>query len=100
MLPKVYAIKELEDLIKLDYDISLVASTKKVKKTMKNILQNSTNYDKIIIVVGPEGGLTENEEKFLLDNGYEGVTFGNTILRCETAPMFIMSAIKYELEGD
>ena len=33
----------------------------------------------------------------IVDNGYEGVTFGNTILRCETAPMFVMSAIKYEL---
>lgn len=100
IIPKVYGIKELKNLINLDYDLCLVASTKKVKKTMKNILQNSTNYDKIIIVVGPEGGLTDKEEKFLLDNGYIGVTFGNTILRCETAPMFIMSAIKYELEGE
>ena len=100
IVPKVYGIKELKNLIDLDYDISLVASTKKVKKTMKKIMQNSTNYDKIIIVVGPEGGLTDKEEEFLVNNGYSGVTFGNTILRCETAPMFIMSAIKYELEGD
>jgi len=61
-------------------------------------MQNSTNYDNIIIVVGPEGGLTDKEEEFLLNNGYTAVTFGNTILRCETAPMFVMSAIKYELE--
>lgn len=100
VVPKVYGIKDIKNLINLDYDLSLVASTKKIKKTMKNMLQNSTNYDKIIIVVGPEGGLTEDEEKYLLDNGYVGVTFGKTILRCETAPMFIMSAIKYELEGD
>ena len=95
-IPKVYGIKKLENLVNLDYDLSLVASTKKVNKTIKNILQNSTEYDKIIIVVGPEGGLTEREENYLLDNGYEPVTFGNSILRCETAPIFIMSAIKYE----
>ena len=95
--PNVYGIKKLENLINLDYDLCLVASTKKIKKTIKNVLQNSTNYDKIIIVVGPEGGLSEKEEEFLLNNGYLGVTFGDTILRCETAPMFIMSAIKYEL---
>lgn len=94
--PKVEGIIDIKNLINLDYDLCLVASTKKVEKTIKNMLQNSTNYDKIIIVVGPEGGLTEKEEEFLLNNGYVGVTFGNTILRCETAPMFIMSAIKYE----
>lgn len=95
--PKVNGIMNIEDLINLDYDLCLVASTKKVEKTIKNMLQNSTNCDRIIIVVGPEGGLTDKEEEFLLNNGYLGVTFGNTILRCETAPMFIMSAIKYEL---
>ena len=95
--PKVYKIKKVENLINFKYDLSLVASTKNIKKSIKNVLQNSTNYDTIIIVVGPEGGLTENEEDFLLDNGYTAVTFGSTILRCETAPMFVMSAIKYEL---
>lgn len=95
-LTKVYGIKELSEIVNLKYDLSLVASTKNIKKNLKNVMQNSTKCDTMIIVVGPEGGLTENEEGFLLDNGYEGVTFGNTILRCETAPMFIMSAIKYE----
>ena len=96
-VPNIYGIKKLDELINLNYDISLVASTKKIKKTLKNIMQNSTKYANMIIVVGPEGGLTINEEEFLLNNGFLGVTFGNTILRCETAPMFIMSAIKYEL---
>ena len=95
--PKVYGISKLKNLVNLDYDLCLVASTKKVKKTIKNTLQNSTNCDKIIIVIGPEGGLATEEEDFLLENGYEGITFGNAILRCETAPIFVMSAIKYEL---
>ena len=95
--PKVYGIKKLDEIVNLNYDISLVASTKNIKKNIKNIMQNSTKCANMIIVVGPEGGLTNSEEDFLLDNGYEGVTFGNTILRCETAPMFVMSAIKYEL---
>ena len=95
--PNVYGIMKLKELVNLDYDLSLVASTKNIKKTIKNVLQNSTKYDRIIIVVGPEGGLSNKEEDFLLDNGYTGVTFGSTILRCETAPLFIMSAIKYEL---
>ena len=96
-IPNIYGIKDFDYLSNLDHDLKLVSSTKKVKKSIKNVLQNSTNYDRIIIVVGPEGGLTDSEENELLCSGYEAVTFGSAILRCETAPMFIMSAIKYEL---
>ena len=96
-IPNVYGITKIKNLIDLNYDLKLVASTKKIEKTLKFMLQNSTKCDNIIIVVGPEGGLSLSEEDFLLNNGFSGVTFGNTILRCETAPMFIMSAIKYEL---
>ncbi len=96
-IPNVYGITKIKNLIDLNYDLKLVASTKKIEKTLKFMLQNSTKCDTIIIVVGPEGGLSLSEEDFLLNNGFSGVTFGNTILRCETAPMFIMSAIKYEL---
>ena len=87
---------ELKDLVLLDYDAKIVCSTKENKKTIKNMLQNSTNCDKIIIVVGPEGGLDLSEEEFLKENGFESITLGKTTLRVETAPMFVMSAIKYE----
>lgn len=94
--PKVVGIRNFDFLCENTYNLKLVGSTKKNKKTLKNVMQNSTNCDNIIIVIGPEGGLSEKEEKFLINNGYIGVTFGNTILRCETAPVFVMSAIKYE----
>lgn len=95
--PIVYGVMNLEELTKTEHNLKLVSSTKKIKKSIKNVLQNSTYCDKIIIVVGPEGGLTENEEEYFLNNGFEAITLGDTILRCETAPIFIMSAIKYEL---
>ena len=73
-----------------------VCSTKENEKTIKNVLQCASKYDKIIIVVGPEGGIDEKEEDFLEENGFERITLGNTILRCETAPIFVMSAVRYE----
>lgn len=94
--PKVTGIYELKDLVSLDYDIKILCSTKENEKTIKNILQNSTKCDRIIIVVGPEGGLDLSEEEFLIKNGFESITLGKTILRVETAPIFVMSAIKYE----
>lgn len=94
--PKVKGILDLKELVSIPYDLKIVCSTKENKKTVKNILQNSTNCDRIIIVVGPEGGLEESEEEFLCKNDFCSTSLGSTILRAETAPMFIMSAIKYE----
>lgn len=95
--PKVSNIMTLNEICKLDYDLKLIASTKENLKTIKNVLQNSNNYDRIIIVVGPEGGFDEMEEEVLLENNFINVSLGTTILRTETAPIFAMSALKYEL---
>lgn len=97
IVPKINKIMDLKELINLDYDVKILCSTKEKEKTIKKILQNSKKCDRIIIVVGPEGGIDEEEESFLIENGFIGVTLGQTILRTETAPMFIMSALKYEL---
>lgn len=95
--PKVSNVMTLNELCELDYDLKLVASTKENSKTIKNIMQNSNNCDKIIIVVGPEGGFDKLEEEFLIKNNFIGISLGTTILRTETAPIFVMSALKYEL---
>lgn len=95
--PIVRDIMSINDVLKLDYDLKLTCSTKENEKTIKNVLQNSTNCDRIIIVVGPEGGLTVFEEEKLEKNGFIPVTLGNLILRTETVPIYIMSLVNYEV---
>ena len=95
--PIVRDIMSINDVLKLDYDLKLTCSTKENEKTIKNVLQNSTNCDSIIIVVGPEGGLTVSEEEKLEKNGFIPVTLGNLILRTETVPIYIMSLVNYEV---
>ncbi len=95
--PIVRDIMSINDVLKLDYDLKLTCSTKENEKTIKNVLQNSTNCDRIIIVVGPEGGLTVSEEEKIEKNGFIPVTLGNLILRTETVPIYIMSLVNYEV---
>ena len=95
--PIIKGIMSIDEVAKLDYDLKLTCSTKENEKTIKNVLQNSTNCDRIIIVVGPEGGLTVSEEEKLEKNGFIPVTLGNLILRTETVPIYIMSLINYEV---
>lgn len=47
----------------------------------------------VVALVGPEGGLTEQEQSFLKDNGVQSVRFADTILRIETAAVAFASIL-------
>ena len=58
-----------------------------------------TQKENINIFIGPEGGFDESEIQLALSNGIRPVTLGPRILRTETAPLAVISAVMYEL-GD
>lgn len=80
-----------------EYDLVLVAYENEDKKTIKDILKNN-KVEKIAIVVGPEGGLTEKEVEELIKCGAKAVSLGKRILRTETAPIAMISMIMYEYD--
>lgn len=57
-----------------------------------------TRSEKISVVVGSEGGFTEGEARAACEAGAKAVNLGPRILRCETAPIYCLSAISYEFE--
>lgn len=94
-IPIITDIMNIKDLIKLDYDFKLVASTKEKDKLLNNYLQRVEDCAKIIMVIGPEGGISSNEEDYLLENGYSPVSFGNLIFRVETAAIYAGAVINF-----
>ncbi len=94
-IPIITDIMNIKDLIKLDYDFKLVASTKEKDKLLNNYLQRVEDCAKIIMVIGPEGGISSNEENYLLENGYSPVSFGNLIFRVETAAIYAGAVINF-----
>jgi len=53
---------------------------------------------KILVVIGPEGGISDQEAKKIQDSGFYPVSLGPRILRTETAPQYVMAAIGYAFE--
>ncbi|MCL2083533.1 MAG: 16S rRNA (uracil(1498)-N(3))-methyltransferase [Oscillospiraceae bacterium] len=53
--------------------------------------------DSISVLTGPEGGYSHQEAELCKNQGWQAVSLGRRILRCETAPLFVLSAIGYEL---
>lgn len=100
IIPKInelISVKKLSDIIS-NFDLTIVAYENEEKITLKNILNQNKNINTIAIVVGPEGGLHEDEVKCLQDSGAKVASLGKRILRTETAGPSIMSMITYEFE--
>ena len=93
-------IKQVASQIE-EYDCFLVAYEEEQQITLKQALEalNKNQYYKIGILIGPEGGIDGKEIKLLEENGATVVTLGKRILRCETAPITMVSNILYELEN-
>ncbi len=66
--------------------------------TVKNLLKEMNKPDSIAIIVGAEGGFSPEEAEEAKARGCLSVSLGNRILRCETAPLFALTAISYEYE--
>lgn len=95
-VPVIESVKKINELI-FDDGVKLVCSTVENSKNIKNIMHSIKKYDKMYIVVGPEGGLSISEEQKLNDLGFISISLGNRIMRVETVPLFVLSILNYEL---
>ena len=101
-IPVVYPLVNIKNFIEQfkDYDVKIFAyeeSGRSNDKSLKSLIKLGQDK-KMVVLVGPEGGFSEKEVKMLINNGFNSVGLGPRILRTETAPLYIMSAISYELE--
>lgn len=90
-----------KDFIKLnDYDYKFVCyeeSGRSNEHSLKSYLDKLKDK-KILVLVGPEGGISNKELEILDNNGFIRIGLGKRILRTETAPLFIMSVLGYGVE--
>ena len=66
--------------------------------TVKDLISGKERPSSVSIVVGSEGGFSPDEVNEAKEAGLISVSLGNRILRCETAPSFVLSALSYEFE--
>ena len=94
-IPLVTKIAKFEDLKSLE-GVKLTCSTSEKSQNLKNYLKKLENYDRIILVIGPEGGLSKEEEQYLKEIDFTSISLGNRIMRVETVPLFLLSVFNYE----
>lgn len=96
-IPQVSNIMTLKELSTIPVDTKLICSLNEFTKPIANYLNDDTK--EILFVIGPEGGFTNTEEEFLLNNNFLPVTLGKRVMRVETAAIYVASIINYIYEG-
>ena len=94
-IPNIKILKNINDLENFE-GLKLICSTIENNNNLKKVLQANKKCVKINMIVGPEGGFEPNEEQNIINFGFIPVSLGNTIMRVETVPIFLLSVINYE----
>ena len=66
----------------------------------RKILSSIIPGQPVAVLVGPEGGFSEQEAAEAREAGFQTITLGKRILRTETAGMTMLSILMYLLEKD
>jgi 16S rRNA (uracil1498-N3)-methyltransferase len=66
---------------------------------LKEILKRHKKEERIFVLVGPEGGFSEEEVNLAKNFNFSPVSLGKRILRVETATLAILSILQHEI-GD
>jgi 16S rRNA (uracil1498-N3)-methyltransferase len=84
------------------FDLRLIGSLQPDAQQLKNILEiySSEHRDRprnVLMLVGPEGDFTPAELALARRHGCQPITLGPIILRVETAAIYCLSILSYEL---
>ncbi|MGD9660958.1 MAG: 16S rRNA (uracil(1498)-N(3))-methyltransferase [Porticoccaceae bacterium] len=91
LLPVLHQPQPLNDWLGIDADIKLLLHHRsdQTLKTLANLRPETA-----ALLIGSEGGLSENEICQGSEKGFQSLTLGARILRTETAPLAVLSILQ------
>ena len=85
-------LQNLPGLVPVDHSIALWENE---TRSLKSALSGLENHGSILLLAGPEGGLTDDEVEKLDSAGFVTASLGGKTLRTETAGIAALSALFY-----
>ncbi len=103
-IPEIHSVHTFKQLLNQadSYEAVVVAYEEEARQGERTrfaeILKSLYDKDSVLIVFGPEGGISEAEASALKSSGAIFTSLGPRILRTETAPLYALAAISSEFE--
>ena len=100
VIPAVHEVMTLGQVLQKEkWDLLLIAYESENRISLKEALQAHKDAKKLGVIIGPEGGLSNEEVEVAQDAGGIAVSLGRRILRTETAGLVAATAILYETDN-
>jgi 16S rRNA (uracil1498-N3)-methyltransferase len=105
-LPRVHTPRKLAELFSMvseeSFDLRLIGSLQPDARHLKKILADYSREHElrprsVLMLIGPEGDFTPAELSLARRHGCQPITLGPIILRVETAAIYCLSILSYEL---
>jgi len=99
-VPRILPVCSFTDFIRsTDHQLRLVLWEGETERSLKDELSSQKDSKSVTVVVGPEGGFSQEEVEHARNQGFRTVHLGKNILRAETAGLVTLGILQY-LWGD
>jgi 16S rRNA (uracil1498-N3)-methyltransferase len=104
-LPKIETPVTIENFLarKEKFDVSLVGSLQKERRHPRELFREFEAKQRHLpksvgVWIGPEGDFTLDELRAIQNSGAQAISLGSLVLRVETAAIYCLSILNYELQ--
>lgn len=100
VVPSVSGITPVGEFVRaLDgFDLAICLWEGENEATLRDVLSKNRSATDILLIIGPEGGIDEEEIGMMRDRGVRVASLGRRVLRCETAAVAAAAIVLYELD--
>ena len=97
VIPRIFPLVDFKNAVSSvpDNAAGVFCYEKEKNTSLRSVLSGIENKE-LHVFIGPEGGFSDIEKELADAAQLTPVTFGERILRTETAPVYVMSAVSYE----
>ena len=97
IIPQVQELQSVSEMLaNNNCKTKIIAYECEDRMSLKTALREAGQMENLLLIIGPEGGISEAELAKAREAGAVPVSLGRRILRAETAGLVAMSAIFYE----
>ena len=97
IVPEILLVNDLKSINNYLEEVNYLAYEKEAGSTSESFNLRG-NIKSVSIMIGSEGGFDIDEVEYLVKIGFNKVSLGKRILRCETAAIYALSVLAYKLE--
>lgn len=99
IIPEVCAVQSLSAVLQSSgCEVIIMAYECEQECSLKAALQQHPECKSVLLIIGPEGGISKEEYLLAQKCGAQTVSLGRRILRTETAAVALLAAVAYEFD--